>query len=61
MKLTWVGNLLLKWKQHLAAKLLTTYNILKVKSAYDKLWDKFDPERTAKHFLMKYQAMIAWL
>jgi len=44
---TSVGSLLFKKMHHLAAKLLTTYYILKVKNAYDKLWDKFHPERKA--------------
>ena len=59
---TLVGSLLLKQMQHnvyfgkkspikknyhLAAKLLTTYYILKLKNAYDKLWDKFHLVRKA--------------
>ena len=44
---TLVKSLLLKKMNHLAAKLLTTYYILKLKNAYDKLWDKFHPERKA--------------
>jgi len=44
---TSVESVLLKIMHHLAAKLLTTYNILKLKISYDKLWVKFRPERKA--------------